>query len=100
MRFLIVDESEEFRRVLAGMLRERWPEAQADEWDPRQQGNPASIAASERYSLVLLDSHPAGEDGFAWVSQIHKVPLAPPVILLADHGDTHVAIQADRKSVV
>ena len=94
MRFLIVDESEEFRRVLAGMLRERWPEAQADEWDPRQQGNPASIAASERYSLVLLDSHPAGEDGFAWVSQIHKVPLAPPVILLADHGDTHVAIQA------
>jgi eukaryotic-like serine/threonine-protein kinase len=94
MRFLIVDESEEFRRVLAGMLRERWPEAQADEWDPRQQGNPDAIAASERYSLVLLDSHPAGEDGIAWVTQIHKVPLAPPVILLADHGDTHVAIQA------
>lgn len=27
MRFLIVDESPEFRRLLAAMLRERWPAA-------------------------------------------------------------------------
>jgi FixJ family two-component response regulator/tRNA A-37 threonylcarbamoyl transferase component Bud32 len=94
MRFLIVDESSEFRRVLAGMLRARWPEAQTDEWDPRQRGNPAGMLARERYDLVLLDSHPAGKDGIRWVAEIRKDLRAPPVVLIADHGDTHVAIQA------
>ena len=94
MRFLIVDESSEFRRMLAGMLRARWPEAQTDEWDPGQRGNPAEILAREPYNLVLLDSHPAGRDGIQWVAEMRKDLQAPPVVLLADHGDTHVAIQA------
>jgi FixJ family two-component response regulator/tRNA A-37 threonylcarbamoyl transferase component Bud32 len=94
MRFLIVDDSSEFRRVLAELLRARWPEAQTDEWDPRQRGNPAGILARERYDLVLLDLHPAGGDGIRWVAQMRKEPQAPPVVLIADHGDTHVAIQA------
>ena len=94
MRFLIVEESSAFRRTLAGMLRGRWPEAQIDEWDPRQLGKPSEILARERYHMVLLDSHPAGEDGIQWVAELRKEAQAPPVILIADHGDTHVAIQA------
>ena len=94
MRFLIVDESGEFRRVLAQMLRARWPEAQTDEWDPHQRGDPAGILARERYDLVLLALQPAGGDGIQWVARIREGPQAPPVVLIADHGDTHVAIQA------
>jgi len=94
MRFLIIDESSEFRRMLAGMLHTRWPEAQTDEWDPRQHGDPAEFLARQRYDLVLLDSHPAGRDGIRWVAQMRGDLQAPPVVLLADHGDTHVAIQA------
>jgi eukaryotic-like serine/threonine-protein kinase len=94
MRFLIVDESSDFRRALAGMLRGRWPEAQIDEWDPRQSGKPSEFLVRERYNMVLLDSHPAGEDGIQWVTEFRKDLQAPPVILIADHGDTHVAIQA------
>ena len=94
MRFLIVHESSEFRYALADMLRARWPGAQADEWDPRQRGNPADALARERYSAVLLDSQPAGEDGLRWLAQMRRRPQAPPVVLIADHGDTHVAIQA------
>jgi len=94
LRFLIVDESSEFRRALAGMLRGRWPEAQIDEWDPHQLGKPSTIRDRERYDLVLLDSQPAGEDGIQWVAEFRKNVQAPPVILIADHGDTHVAIQA------
>ena len=63
MRFLIVDESGDFRRELAQMLRARWPQAQMDEWDPRQRGNPAGTLAREAYDMVLLDLHPAGQDG-------------------------------------
>jgi len=94
MHFLIVDESSEFRRLLARMLRARWADAQIDEWDPRQRGNPAGGLARERYDVVLLDADPAGEDGIHWVKQIREERQAPPVILVADHGDTHAAIVA------
>jgi FixJ family two-component response regulator/predicted Ser/Thr protein kinase len=94
MRFLIVDESSEFRSAVSHMLRERWPDAQVEHWDPRQRGNPTAALAAGRYSAVLLDSHPAGEDGMVWLAGIHSGAQAPPVVLLADHGDTHVAIQA------
>ena len=94
MRCLIIDESSEFRRVLAQMLRARWPEARIDEWDPRQRGNPAGSLAREGYDMVLLELHPAGEDGIQWVAQMRAERHAPPVVLIADHGDTHAAIQA------
>jgi FixJ family two-component response regulator/predicted Ser/Thr protein kinase len=94
MRFLIVDESAAFRRTVSDMLRVSWPAAQADEWDPSLQGNPAPVLARESYSAVLLDAHPKGEDGIGWVAQIRRIPGAPPVVLVADHGDTHAAIQA------
>lgn len=94
MHFLIVDESGEFRRALAQMLRAHWPQARADEWDPRQRGNPVGHLAREGCDIVLLDLHPAGEDGIHWVAQMREERNCPPVILIADHGDTHVAIQA------
>ena len=94
MRFLIVDESSDFRRLIAEMLRVRWPQAQVDEWDPRQRGYPGASPFLEGCDLVLLDLHPAGEDGIHWVAQLRKERKCPPVMLIADHGDTHVAIQA------
>jgi FixJ family two-component response regulator/tRNA A-37 threonylcarbamoyl transferase component Bud32 len=94
MRFLIVDESSEFRSLVSDMLRERWPDAQVEHWDPCQRGSPAAALAAGRYSAVLLDSQPAGEDGIGWAAAIHSGAQAPPVVLLADHGDTHVAIRA------
>ncbi|MBC7804350.1 MAG: protein kinase [Candidatus Parcubacteria bacterium] len=96
MRFLIVDESRDFRRQLAEMLRAQWPDALADEWDPRRRGNPAASLAAEDYDLVLLEQHPAGQEAIQWVAQIRKDRRSPPVILVADQGDTHVAIEAMR----
>lgn len=94
MRFLVADDSSEFRRALADMLRAHWPHAEVDEWQPRQQGNPASALGRARYDAVLLDWSPAGEDGIAWLAELRRVPDAPPVLLVADQGDTHLAIQA------
>jgi len=94
MHFLIVDESSDFRRTLAQMLRERWPEVRIDEWDPRRQGDPSAALAGADYAAVLLDALPAGSDGLAWLAKIRAQPSAPPVVLVADHGDSHVAMQA------
>jgi eukaryotic-like serine/threonine-protein kinase len=94
MKFLIVDESREYRSTLAGMLRERWPEAQNEEWDPRERGNPHAALARERYDAVLLDTEPAGEDGLAWVADIRRAPDAPPVVLLTGAGGDSLAVKA------
>ena len=94
MRFLIVDESAGFRGTLSDMLRANWPGSQVEQWDPRRQGDPAPLLARESFTAVLLDSHPAGEDGIAWVAKFRRLPGAPPIVLVADHGDTHIAIQA------
>jgi FixJ family two-component response regulator len=94
MRFLIVDESGVFRAELALMLRERWPEARTDEWDPRLQGAPLAAIAQANYAAVLLDAEPAGADGFAWVTQIRKDQNAPPVVLIAGKGSEYLAVKA------
>jgi FixJ family two-component response regulator/tRNA A-37 threonylcarbamoyl transferase component Bud32 len=94
MRLLIVDESREFRSTLAGMLRARWPEAQIEEWDPRERGNPQATLLHERYDAVLLDTEPAGEDGLSWVQDIRRVPDAPPVVLLTGTGNDSLAVKA------
>lgn len=98
MRFLIVDESGIFRAELALMLRERWADAETEEWDPRAQGNPfdSPLATGwrDRYTAVLLDSRPAGEDGIAWVAQARKDPYAPPIILITAAGGESLAVKA------
>lgn len=97
MRFLIIDESIDFRRVLAQMLREHWPKARVDEWDPRRQGDPSSALAGGDYSAILLDARPAGGDGLAWLARIRALSNAPPVVLLvAGEGDSRVALAALR----
>jgi FixJ family two-component response regulator/tRNA A-37 threonylcarbamoyl transferase component Bud32 len=94
MRFLIVDDSREFRSALGGMLHARWPEAQVDEWDPRERGKPASALTQDRYTLVLLDTEPAGEDGVAWVTDIRRDPEAPPVVLLTGARGEGLVVKA------
>ena len=94
MRFLIVDESREFRSALAGMLRARWPQAEIEDWNPRERGSPRSALEHGRYSAVLLDTEPAGEDGLAWATDIRRDPEAPPVVLLTGAGGENLAVKA------
>ncbi|MCC6212953.1 MAG: protein kinase [Burkholderiales bacterium] len=93
MRFLIVDDSSDFRRALAQMLRERWPGASVDEWEPGRGGPRAALAGGD-YAAVLLEARSAGGDGLAWVAQLRRLANAPPVVLIADQGDSHAALQA------
>ncbi|MGH8704206.1 MAG: protein kinase domain-containing protein [Burkholderiales bacterium] len=94
MRFLIVDDSSEFRIALAGMLRARWPDAETEEWDPRARGSPRAALAAARYSAVFLDSQPAGEDGVAWVAEIRQDRGAPPVMLITGQRSEQLAGRA------
>ena len=91
MRFLIVDESREFRSALAGMLRARWPEAQVEEWDPRERGRPPA-PHRDRYTAVLLDIDPADGGVLSWMADVLRGPDVAPVLLLADGRAESLAI--------
>lgn len=92
MRFIIVDDSTETRRRLADMVRARWPGAQAEEWDPHRQGVPGSDLAG--CSAVLLDTRPAGQDGFGWLAEMRRQPDSPPVVLMTERGGEMLAVKA------
>ena len=94
MRFLLVDESREFRDAIARMLRTRWPTAEIKEWDPRTRGHPREALADGRTTVVLLDTRPAGADGYAWTSELRKDPEAPPVLLFSVEGGDALALKA------
>jgi ActR/RegA family two-component response regulator/predicted Ser/Thr protein kinase len=92
MRFIIVDDSTETRSRLADMVRARWPGAHAEEWDPHRQGMPGADLAG--CSAVLLDTHPAGQDGFGWLAEMRRQPDSPPVVLMTERGGEMLAVKA------
>jgi tRNA A-37 threonylcarbamoyl transferase component Bud32/FixJ family two-component response regulator len=91
MRFLIVDESREFRSAVAGMLRARWPGAEIEEWDPRERGRPPA-PLRDRYTAVLLDIDPADVGVLSWMADVLRGPDLAPVLLLADGRAESLAI--------
>ena len=99
LRFLVIDAAAASRGELGDMLRARWPDAAIDEWDPAVQGGlSAALSRGPAYDAVLLEAHPA-DDGARWTQDLREGlhqgrAEAPPVVLLADAGDTHFAIQA------
>ena len=94
MRFLIVDQSSESRLVLSDMLRQRWPDAETEEWDPSQRGHPCRALEGGRYAAVLLDSKPSDDDGIRWVADLRGGADPPPVLLLTESGGEILAVKA------
>jgi len=94
MRFLVADPAPALRARLAALLLERFAGARVDDWDTAARGDPVAQAAAERYDAVLLGAHPGDNGSLGWIARIRKNVQAPPVLLVADHGDTHAAIVA------
>jgi tRNA A-37 threonylcarbamoyl transferase component Bud32/FixJ family two-component response regulator len=94
MRFLIVDQAREPRAGLAALLRERWPDAEINEWEPATQGSPREAIAHGEYSAVLLSAQ-SGEDApIEMVAEISRDPKSPPLLLLSDQGGESLAVKA------
>jgi FixJ family two-component response regulator len=93
MRFLLVDQSRDFRSAVSGMLRARWPGAAIEEWDPDERGNPQAAVHGAEYAAVLLYIEPQSGDSLAWRVEMLRAPKAPPVVLLTETGGEALAVQ-------
>jgi len=92
MRFLLVDDSRDFRSAVAGMLRARWPSATIEEWAPRERGMPDRALPAATYAAILLYVEPDAADALRWMSEVVRTPDAPPVVLLTETGGESLAV--------
>jgi len=92
MRFLLVDDSREFRSAVAGMLRARWPTAVIDERAPAEQGMPALPLPTGAHAAVFLYVEPGSDERLKWMSEVLRGTDAPPVILLTETGGETLAV--------
>jgi DNA-binding response OmpR family regulator len=86
MRFLIVDDSRESRQVLAAMLHARWPTAQVQNWDPREDGSPRAELGRKHYDAVILNWQAAAPDGSDWLAEFDGQSSQVPMLLIAERG--------------
>jgi FixJ family two-component response regulator/tRNA A-37 threonylcarbamoyl transferase component Bud32 len=93
MRFLIVDQSRDFRGAVSGMLRTRWPAATLEEWDPAQRGHPQAALRQGAYAAILLYVEPDDGMGLDWLADMLREPEAPPVLLLTETGGESLAVR-------
>jgi tRNA A-37 threonylcarbamoyl transferase component Bud32/DNA-binding NarL/FixJ family response regulator len=92
MRFLLVDDSREFRSAVAGMLRARWPSATIEERSPGEHGMPERALPPGGYAAVLLYVEPGSDDRLQWAADLLRGASPPPVILLTETGGETLAV--------
>jgi serine/threonine protein kinase len=92
MRFLVIDDAPEYRRVLRYHLDVQWPDAVIDEYQPASGGGvPSNLG---EYDIVLLGHPLAGETGFSWLRALRRTAGCPPVLVFADPSDELLAVDA------
>jgi len=95
MRVLVIDESPAFRTRVAQYLAAAMPDARVTLWDPMAQGRPTVGFDWRRYDALLLDDRPGpGQDGVAWLSDLHANGHVPPTLVLSETGSAEMALRA------
>ena len=94
MRFLIIDDDAEYRRVIRYHLEVEWPEAMIQEYQPSSAGPLTQAFPLTDLDLVLLGHPLSNEDGFALLRTLRSRAGCPPVIIFAADGDEFLAVEA------
>lgn len=94
MRVLLLDESEDFRNLMAQILAIEWPEAEIDEFALCDEFLMDDSPLAPAYDIALLDYRVI--EGFQAMCRnaARGVVKAPPAIVLSDANDAYVAAQA------
>jgi DNA-binding response OmpR family regulator len=94
MRFLIVDDDAEYRRVLRYHLEVEWPDAMIQNYQPSSAGPLTQAFPLADLDLVLLGYPLQNEAHLALLRTMRSRSGCPPVIVFADGGDEFLAVEA------
>lgn len=90
LKFLIIDDHADYRRLISHHLAVRWPDALIREYDPLQSGRLPEAFSGAGNDVVLL-GHPCnGGDVLDWLRQFRSLPRFPPIVVLGDGDEAQV----------
>jgi serine/threonine protein kinase/CheY-like chemotaxis protein len=99
-RVLVVDDSEDFRLLVAQYIAVEWPGAVVSEWDPVMQGDIDDNYDLAKHDVMLLDYVMGEADGLDWLRRLRRRADCPPVIFLTGAGSEQVAVLALKNGAV
>ena len=92
LRALLIDDDGDYRRLVRQHLETGLDAVIVVDHEPAVAGRLVPEFHAVGYDVVLLDAHPAGGEGLAWLDDARARPLFPPVIyLLAERDDAAAA---------
>lgn len=94
MRILVIDDDEDLRNLLALYLRQDWPEAEVEEFDPLTRDRPGDDFPLANYDLIILDYMLGRGDGLEWLQSFKRMQACPPIVFLTGAGNESIAVQA------
>jgi tRNA A-37 threonylcarbamoyl transferase component Bud32/DNA-binding NarL/FixJ family response regulator len=94
MRFLIIDDDAEYRRLLRYHLEVEWPAAMIQEFQPSSAGTLTQAFPLADLDLILLGYPLLYEDRLSLLRTLRSRSGCPPVIVFAAEGDEFLAVEA------
>ena len=94
MRILIIDDDPDLRSLLGHYIRQRWADAQVDEFDPLEKDFPAADFPLGSYQVVILDYMLGRGDGLDWLQRLKQRPDCPKILFLTGAGNESIAVRA------
>lgn len=95
-KVLVIDKSENFRRVLTRFFSKRFPKAKVTEYDPKK-GCPDNAFPWHEYDLLILNFKLGDKgNGLDWLKICKTDDKFPATILITDRGHEKIAVGAFR----
>jgi eukaryotic-like serine/threonine-protein kinase len=94
MRILIIDDDPDLRSLLGHYIKQRWPSAVVDEYDPLDHDFPGKDFPLGSYQALILDYMLGRGDGLDWLARLKQRPDCPKVLFLTGAGNETIAVRA------
>jgi DNA-binding response OmpR family regulator len=79
MRILHIDDDEDLRNVVSRYIRDYWPDAHIDGYDPLERDLPSASFPLRSYDLIVLDYMLGRGDGLEWLKALKQRDDCPKI---------------------
>jgi CheY-like chemotaxis protein len=94
MRILHIDDDEDLRNVVSRYIRDYWPDAHIDGYDPLERDLPSASFPLRSYDLIVLDYMLGRGDGLEWLKALKQRDDCPKILFLTGAGNETIAVRA------